>query len=533
MTSRLMSATIVGAALLIWSALEVAPAAAAGAPTFSKEVAPILYKNCANCHRPGEIAPMSLLTYEQARPWAKSIREKVLSGQMPPWHAREPRETFVNDRRLTDSEKNTLIAWVDAGAPPGDAKDLPPAPQFAEGWQIGRPDLVLSMPKAFDVPASGTIAYQFFTIPTNFTEDKWIQALEIRPGTRSVVHHILAFVREPGKPSQPPAFVPVVPRTTISASRGGNATQQNQAEGPGTLIATTAPGTNAMIFEPGSALKIPAGSSIVFQVHYTANGKAVTDQSSVGLIFAKGTPQREIHISAFMNPLLKIPAGAAEQAVDSAIEFTEDTHITALFPHTHLRGKGWEYRLIYPDGQSQVVLSVPKYDFNWQTYYVFTTPLVAPKGSRLEATAHYDNSVNNKWNPDPKVDVRWGQQTWEEMQYSGITYYVDPPASAFATSVDGKWTGRVNTPAGNIPFTFTFRADGATLTGSMLGMDGSQVPIKDGKADGSNISFNVTLDLGGGKLIPLAYKGVVSVNEIKLAAYTGAMTYEYVAKKVE
>jgi len=213
-----------------------------------------------------------------------------------------------------------------------------------------------------------------------------------------------------------------------AAAREGNAPQQ-QGQNPGTLIATTAPGTNAITFEPGSALKIPAGASIVFQMHYTANGKAATDQSSIGLIFAKGTPQREIHTGSFYNVLLKVPAGAADQAVDTAIEFSEDTHITALFPHTHLRGKSWEYRLVYPDGQSRVVLSVPKYDFNWQTYYVFTTPLVALKGSRLEATAHYDNSVNNKWNPDPKIDVRWGEQTWEEMQYSGITYYVDHPAA--------------------------------------------------------------------------------------------------------
>ena len=429
MRGRLICTTLAGAALFIGSAVDTIPAAAAEAPTFSKDVAPILYKNCAGCHRPGEIAPMSLLTFEQARPWAKSIREKVLAGQMPPWHAAEPRGTFANDRRLSDAEKNTLIAWVDAGAPQGDVKDLPPAPHFTEGWEIGKPDLILSMAKPYDVPSTGTIAYQFFTIPTNFTEDKWVQAIELRPGTRSVVHHILAFVREPGKQPEPPAFSVVLPKMSrLPASREGSASQQGQNGGPGTLIATTAPGTNAIIFEPGSALKIPAGASIVFQMHYTANGKAATDQSSIGFIFAKGTPQREIRTSSFYNVLMKVPAGAADQAVDCAIEFTEDTHITALFPHTHLRGKSWEYRLIYPDGQSQVVLSVPKYDFNWQTYYVFTTPLLARKGSRLEATAHYDNSINNKWNPDPKVDVRWGEQTWQEMQYSGITYYTDRSA---------------------------------------------------------------------------------------------------------
>ena len=426
----LISATMFfGAALSIWSTTGVVQAAATGAPTFSKDVAPLLNKNCVTCHRPGEIAPMSLLTYEQVRPWAKSIREKVVSGQMPPWHAAEGRGTFANDRRLTDAEKKTFVAWVDAGAPQGDSKDLPSVPQFTEGWEIGKPDLILSMEKAYDVPASGTIAYQNFTIPTNFTEDRWIQAIELRPGNRKVVHHILAFVRHPDKPAEPPAFTTVLPKMPPRAApRDSNATQQGQNRRPGTLIATTAPGTNALIFEPGSALKIPAGASIQFQMHYTANGKAATDQSSIGFIFAKGTPEREIRTASFYNPLLKLPAGVADQAIDSAIEFTEDTRITALFPHTHLRGKSWEYRLIKPDGSSQVVLSVPNYDFNWQTYYVYTTPLIAPKGSRLEATAHFDNSVNNKWNPDPKVDVRWGEQTWEEMQYSGITYYVERPA---------------------------------------------------------------------------------------------------------
>lgn len=392
------------------------------APTFTKDVAPILYKNCVSCHRAGEIAPMPLLTYEDARPWAKSIREKVLLGQMPPWHAAQPRDTFLNDRRLSDSEKNTLIRWTEAGGLQGDPKDLPPRPQFVEGWEIGKPDVVLGMAEPYHVTASGTIAYQYFTIPTNFTEDKFVQAIEVRPGTRRVVHHILVFIRRKGPPASARAFLPVVPKMPPSNDPNG------QVElGPGTLIATTAPGTNAMTYAPGQAIRVPAGSELIFQVHYTANGAETTDQSSVGMIFAKEPPRQEIHNSAFVNFLLKLPPGADNQAVDSAIEFNEDVHVTALFPHTHLRGKSWEYRLIYPDGRSQIVLSVPKYDFNWQTYYVYTTPLVVPKGSRLEATAHYDNSVNNVSNPNPKVEVHWGDQTWQEMQYSGITYYEDSP----------------------------------------------------------------------------------------------------------
>jgi hypothetical protein len=173
---------------------------------------------------------------------------------------------------------------------------------------------------------------------------------------------------------------------------------------------------------------VKAGSSLVLQLHYTANGKAMSDQTSVGMIFAKNAPTQQIHNAAFVNATFKLPAGSADEAVDSAIVFNEDSHITALFPHTHLRGKSWEYRLTYPDGRTEVVLAVPHYDFNWQTYYIFTKPLSVPKGSRLEATAHYDNSAGNKWNPDPTIDVRWGEQTWQEMQYTGITFYVDTPA---------------------------------------------------------------------------------------------------------
>jgi len=192
-----------------------------------------------------------------------------------------------------------------------------------------------------------------------------------------------------------------------------------------TLFATTAPGTNAMVFQPGTAVRVPAGATVRFQIHYTTTGKEVSDRSSVGMIFAKQPPEREMHTSAFFNPQLVLPAGAPDVPVPSAIQFDKDVHITALFPHTHLRGKSWEYRVVYPDGRAETVLPIPHYDFNWQTYYIFSTPLAVPKGSRLEAVAHYDNSVNNKSNPDPTKEVHWGEQTWDEMQYTGINYTID------------------------------------------------------------------------------------------------------------
>ena len=386
-------------------------------PTFSKDVAPILYKNCVSCHRAGDIAPMSLLTYEETRPWARAIREKVSLNQMPPWHADAPRGTFANDRRLSSQDKDTLVRWAGNGAPQGNPKDLPHPPKFVEGWEIGTPDAVIPMANSYEVPASGTVPYQYFSAPTKFSEDKWIQAIEVRPGARKVVHHILVFARAPGTATpQETGFLPLVPKPGQSSRRG---------EGRGALIATTAPGTNALIFEPGTALLIKAGSVLTFQVHYTASGTATADRSSVGIVFAKEPPKQQIRTSAFMNPLLQLPPGAANEEVNSAIEFTRDVQIYALFPHAHLRGKSWEYRLVYPDGRTETVLSVPRYDFNWQTYYVFAKPLVVPKGARLEATAHFDNSANNKFNPDPTALVRWGEQTWQEMQYSGITYSID------------------------------------------------------------------------------------------------------------
>jgi hypothetical protein len=403
-------------------------------PTFSKDVAPILYKNCASCHRPGDIAPMPLLNYEQARPWAKSIREKVSLGQMPPWHAAEPRGTFSNDRRLSDADKDTLVRWAAAGAPQGDPKDLPPAPRFADGWEIGTPDAVFTIPKAYDVPASGTIAYQYFTVPTSFAEDKWVQAIEVRPGNRTVVHHVLVFSREPRTPGRLPAYVPILPKPLALGQNANNSDQTAARKDPDILIATTAPGTNAMTFEPGSAMRVKAGATLVFQIHYTANGKPTADESSVGMVFAKEAPAREIRNGAFTNVFLKLPAGSSDQSVDSVIQFNQNIHITALFPHTHVRGKSWEYRLVYPNGNSEIVLSVPKYDFNWQTYYVFSKPLAVPKGAILEATARYDNSSANPSNPDPKIEVHWGEQTWQEMQYSGITYYVDEAPSEAAAS---------------------------------------------------------------------------------------------------
>jgi hypothetical protein len=425
-----LSFVILGLLIIISVTGSTIPAQAPATPTFSKDVAPILYRECVTCHRPGEMAPMSLLTYEQVRPYARSIRDRIESGSMPPWHAEAPAGTFLNERRLTAAEKETIARWANNGTPQGDPKDLPPVPSFPAGWTIGTPDAVVTMTQPYDVRVSGEIPYQYFTVPTNFSEDKWVQAIEIRPGARSVVHHVLVFASEPGGPTREQPFVQQNPGSraqqvgpaVVAALRNR---LQNGVSARGPLIATTAPGTNAMVFQPGSALRIKAGSVLTLQVHYTATGKAEQDRTSVGFVFAKQLPKEEVRTASFINLQLTIPPGASNHRVDSLIEFTQDSHIHALFPHTHLRGKSWEYQLTHPDGRQQVVLAVPRYDFNWQTYYEFARPIAVPKGSRLLAIAHYDNSASNKANPNPNIEVKWGDQTWEEMQYSGITYTVD------------------------------------------------------------------------------------------------------------
>jgi hypothetical protein len=401
----------------------------AAAPTFSKDVAPILLEHCATCHRAGQIGPMPLMTYDQARPWAKAIRTAVALGKMPPWNATQPRGVFSNDRRLSPHDRETLIAWADGGAPQGDTRDLPPIPRFFDGWEIGTPDVVLTMPKAFKVPAWGTIDYQYVSLPTHFTEDKWVQSLEVRSTGGSVLHHVVLYNRAPGDDETlPGVFTQVVPKTLYTPSTWLGAA----------LIATAVPGVKTATFPAGSAVRMKAGSVLVLQIHYTANGEPAENITSVGLIFAKQAPRREIHFSAFYNTQFVLRPGDPDTEVDSAIEFTRDVHIAALGAHSHLRGKSWEYLISYPDGRNAVVLSLPDWNPNWQTFYQFEAPLAAPKGTRLKAVAHFDNSGNNPLNPDPRAEVRWGNQIVDEMQFSAIAYTVDQPVAESAAAPSRK-----------------------------------------------------------------------------------------------
>jgi hypothetical protein len=415
---------VVAVAILVCAAhLAAGPANVPVKPvTFSKDVAPILYKNCVGCHRPGEVAPFSLLSYKEARPWVKSIREKVTTRIMPPWHADAASGPFRNDRRLSEKEVATIAAWVDGGAKEGDPKDLPAQPEFYAGWNIGKPDAVFSIPVEYDVPADGVVEYQYFTVPTNFKQDMWLQAAEIKFGERSVVHHAIVFVHDPKKGPAFPAGLRG--RTDQMPPQPRNPETARMQTKLGTLLHGSAPGEQAAIYAPGHARLIPAGAELIFQLHYTPNGKAAKDRTSIGIKFAPEAPEYEERTVGVMNGRFAIPAGEANYRVDSSATFTEDAEITALFPHMHLRGKSFQYRLIYPDGRSQVVLDVPRYDFNWQSGYQFATPLKAPKGTRMECVAYFDNSTGNKWNPDATRTIYWGDQTWEEMMIGWTTYSV-------------------------------------------------------------------------------------------------------------
>ncbi|HVS81437.1 MAG TPA: cytochrome c [Pyrinomonadaceae bacterium] len=371
--------------------------------TFTKDVAPIFYKNCTACHRPGEVAPMSLLTYKDARPWAKAIREKVVEKQMPPWHADPRHGEWLNDRRISQEAIDTIAKWVDGGAREGDPKDLPPAPEYAEGWRIGKPDQTFSIPEQA-VPADGVVSYQYLTVPTNLKVDRWITAAEIRSTGRDVVHHVIVFVQEPG--------------TTRAEGR---------------LLVGFAPGEQPAMFAPGFAKKVPAGSNLVFQVHYTPNGTATKNISTVGLIYAKTPVKYAVVTRPVLETRFVIPAGDPNYEVKSAYTFNEPAHLYSFMPHMHLRGKDFVYRAVFPDGTSKILLSVPNYDFSWQTYYVAKEPVAVPKGTRIECLAHYDNSTNNKYNPDPTKAVRWGDQTWEEMMIGWMSFVYDNPSPAKPT----------------------------------------------------------------------------------------------------
>src|SRR5579884_1178251 len=390
-----------------------------GQVTFHKDVEPILQERCQECHRSGEIAPFSMMTYAEVRPWAKAIENSVLARKMPPWFADPQYGHFANDRRLSRHDIDTIAAWVDGGAKEGEPKDAPKPRKFIEGWNIPKPDVVISMREPFRIGAKEEVPYQYVVMPTGFTEDKWVQMAEARPSDRSVVHHIVVFIRDPRSKwlREAAPGVPFVPPKDFNNTSGGGSQ----------ILMIYTPGMMPEIWRPGLAKLIPAGSDLVLQIHYTASGKDTQDLSRIGLVFAKEQPTERVLTMGSYNLSFKIPPGDPDYRVEGMKNtFPNGATLLSLFPHMHVRGKAFEYRVSYPDGRTETLLRVPKYDFYWQLEYKLSDPLKLPPGARIEATAWYDNSPNNPKNPDPKAEVRWGEQSWEEMMIG--FYDIEIPA---------------------------------------------------------------------------------------------------------
>jgi peroxiredoxin len=376
-----------------------------GDPTYASDAAAIIQNRCTSCHRAGQVAPFSLQSYDDARKHAAMVREVVDNRRMPPWHADPRHGKFANDRSLTAKERATLLAWLDRGTPLGDPRAIPTAPTFPEKWGIGTPDVVFEIPEEYTVPSQGVVAYVHFKVPTNFTEDRWIQAAEAMPGDRAVVHHIVVYLDTHGKET---------------------------VQGPGGHFCAYAPGDLPSVFQEGTAKRIPAGSDLIFQLHYTPNGEVRKDRSKLGLIFAKTPPEREAFTMAILKQDFLIPPNADDVAVEASTTLPDEVRLLSFMPHMHLRGKDFRYTVTKPDGKPEVVLSVPAYDFGWQSYYNLAEPIVLPKGTKIDCLAHFDNSSNNLNNPDPTKMVRWGEQTFEEMMIGYID--VDVPVG---TKFDG------------------------------------------------------------------------------------------------
>ncbi|MBL8818643.1 MAG: redoxin domain-containing protein [Planctomyces sp.] len=366
-----------------------------GEITYSRHIAPIFNQRCVECHRDGEIAPFSLTRYEETRGWEFMIAEVVRDERMPPWNANPDHGQFRNDARLTDEEKTLIRTWIENGSPEGDPKELPDAPTFTKGWRIPEPDLIIPVrSEPFEVPATGVVDYQYFQVDPGFTEDKYVIAAEARPGNTAVVHHIIAFLQLPGEKG-------------ISLGR---------------MLIGYAPGTSPLVFSDDTAIRIPAGSKILFEMHYTPNGTAQSDLSQIAMKFVDGSKVRnEVVGLEALNERLTIPANAANHVITAQERFREDTTLLSLTPHMHLRGKAFRYEALYPDGTKEILLDVPRYDFNWQLRYEFSEPRLMPAGTVVTCIAAFDNSSDNPNNPDPDKDVRWGQQSWEEMMIGFFT----------------------------------------------------------------------------------------------------------------
>ena len=379
--------------------------------TYSHDISRILQSNCVTCHHQDGIAPFSLETYADVIEHAGMIKKQVDRGAMPPWFAAKsgPQDhTWLNDRSLSDSDKTDLLAWLNSDRPTGNAADAPLPRHFTEEWLIGKPDVVYQIPRPVQVKAEGIMPYQTQTVETEFTEDRWVRGYEIQPTARAVVHHVIVRIHPKG--------------TTLKEAGDG-------ADG---FYAAYVPGNSFRLLPEGFAKRLPAGSKISFQIHYTPNGHATQDQLKIGFVFAPQPPQYEVHVASLAKPSLNIPPGEANHIEVAETPLPSNMMFMSFMPHMHVRGKAFKYELITPDGKTETLLDIPRYDFNWQIQYQYSQPKFIPAGSTVRITAAYDNSTGNPANPDPTKTVRWGQQTYDEMMIGYVEHFTPVAASKVA-----------------------------------------------------------------------------------------------------
>ena len=400
------------------------------AVVFTSDVAPILMRHCVKCHRPGEIAPMSLLTWREARPWARSIQRVVVNREMPPWLANPEHGTWANDARLSQEEVDTIVSWVEGGAKRGDSAQMPEPPVFTEGWQLGEPDYVIELP-AVTVPAEGPDVFRDPIVRIDLPERRWVRAVEFRPGDREVSHHQGAFM---------------VDLAGLMAGGGGEA--QALTVGPGAIspvdneghfnvLGLWAPGIAPIVFPEGTGRWVEPGTTLILNQHFHPNGKSErVDRTRIGLFFGEGELEAEV-LAVLAGPMqLEIPAGAPNHRIDFRYELKKDSQIVSYLPHMHLRGKQMSFTAIHADGRREILLDVPEFDFNWQTFYYPEEPKLLTRGTVIEVVAHFDNSANNPANPDPHQDVGWGLDATDEMMF-GVFELIEVGAE----TAHSAWTG--------------------------------------------------------------------------------------------
>ncbi len=458
-------------------------ASAEAAPTFAEDVAPIFFDNCAQCHRPGEIAPMSLLSYEDARPWAKSIKTAVATGEMPPWKLNPAHGDFANDISLTESEIATIVAWVDAGAPAGNPGATPPVPSFPEGWRMGEPDHIIDVPE-ITIPAEGPDQFVNIDVPINLPEDRWVRAVEVQPGNRQGLHHVVIFVT------------------------GGVAAREAVAPD---FLAVWALGTPPNVYGEGMGRELRRNASLRLNMHYHSYGMEGADKTRIGLYFGEGELEKVVTGQFAGTVNFAIPPGAEDHQIDADYFVDEDIRVTSFFPHMHMRGKSMIYTAYYPDGRSEVLLDVPDYDFNWQWFYYPREPIALPEGTRLHIEAHYDNSESNPSNPDPTIRVTFGEESTNEMMFGAFEFIAEEGRSVkpvnprekiermlVALKGDDRYKVNVNLGFAKMPTAFVLPRIGDGTWYFPFGRQVFELPLNDIQWEGENFTAAIGLFGQGG-----------------------------------